>query len=684
MASRKTADQTGDVSVALDHAGRLLERNPALARQQAEEILRILPGQPQAMIILAAALRRGGRFEAAEACLRRLISQVPGWWVAQSQLGRSLAAAGKALPALHALRRAALAAPDQNDGWQALGDHCRLMGLAQEAAYCNDRQIRASVQNPELLAAADLLCKNQLGLAERALKDYLKRHATDFVAIRMLAELAARLGRSEDSETLLARCLELAPNFRPALQNYAFVLQRQNKPLEALAVLEGPLAQQPDDPNLRVTKAAAMVQIGNYAEAIALYDGVLRQYPDQPRLWMSYGHALKTENRSKTAIAAYRRSIDQLPTLGESYWSLANLKTFRFDQADIAAMEAQLARADLQGDDRLHFHFALGKAFEDQGRFELSFDHYQRGNALRRKQIGFDALDTAGKIDRTIALFDCPFLARHQETGCQDPDPIFVVGLPRSGSTLIEQILASHSQVEGTMELPDLHAIVKSLNGRKKRGDPSLYPAVLAEMEGARLREMGEDYLRRTRIQRKTDRPFFIDKMPNNFLHAGLIHLMLPNAKIIDARRHPMGSCFSAFKQHFARGQSFSYDLADVGRYYADYVRLMAHFDAVLPGRIHRVHYEAMVTDTEAEIDRLLAYCGLEFEPACLSFWQTERSVRTASSEQVRQPIFTDGLDHWRHFDPWLGPLKAALGQIVEQYPYQTKETGSRPSCINL
>jgi tetratricopeptide (TPR) repeat protein len=654
----------------------LLERDPGLAGQQAEEILRVIPGQPQAMVILAAALRRGGRSDAAETCLRRLICQFPGWWVGQFQLGQTLAIAGKAQPALHALRRAAAAAPDQNDCWQALGDHCRLLGLSTEAELCNDRQIKASIQNPELFAAADLLCKNQLGLAERALKSYLKRHPTDFVAIRMLAELASRLGRSEDSETLLARCLELAPNFRPALQNYAFVLQRQNKPLEALAVLEGPLAQEPDDPNLRVTKAAALVQIGNYAEAIALYDGVLRHYPNQPRLWMSYGHALKTENRGTAAIAAYRRSIAQLPTLGESYWSLANLKTFRFEPADIAAMEKQIARADLLDDDRLHFHFALGKAFEDLGRFAESFDQYQRGNLLRRKQIAYDPEDTAGKIDQTIALFDRPFLARHQGSGCHDPDPIFVVGLPRSGSTLIEQILASHSQIEGTMELPDLHAIVKALNGRKKRGDPSLYPAVLTELDAARLRELGEDYLKRTRIQRKTGRPFFIDKMPNNFLHAGLIHLMLPNAKIIDARRHPMGACFSVFKQHFARGQAFSYDLADVGRYYADYVRLMAHFDAVLPGRIHRVHYEAMVTDTEAEITRLLDYCGLSLEPACLSFWQTKRSVRTASSEQVRQPIFTDGVDHWRHFNEWLGPLGVALGETVTNYPFQIKEDG--------
>ena len=650
----------------------MLERDAGLARQQAEEILRVLPGQPQAAVILAAALRRGGQPAESAARLRRLIAEHPGWWTAQFQLGQSLAAAGEARPALLAFRRAAAAAPDQTDCWRGLGDHCRLMGLEAEAAESNDRQLRTAVHHPDLIAAAELLGKNQLGLAERALKGYLKRHPTDFVALRMLAELAARLGRYEDSETLLARCLEVAPDFAPARQNYAFVLQRQNKPLEALAALEQPLAREPGDPNLRVIKAAALVQIGQYAEAIELYDAVLSRYPDQPRLWMSYGHALKTENRREAAVAAYRKSIAQAPHLGESYWSLANLKTFRFSPWEIMAMRAQLAREDLLDEDRLHFHFALGKAHEDLGEHEESFRHYERGNALRRQQIGYDAAETTARIDRTIALLDRPFLARRRDCGCPADDPIFVVGLPRSGSTLIEQILSSHSRIEGTMELPDLHAMVKTLGGRRKRGDPSHYPEVLADLPPARFRELGEEYLRRTRVQRKTARPLFIDKMPNNFLHAGLIHLMLPNARIIDARRHPMAACFSVFKQHFARGQAFSYGLEDAARYYADYVRLMEHFDRVLPGRIHRVHYEAMVTDTEAEIRRLLAYCGLEFEPGCLSFWQNKRSVRTASSEQVRQPIFTDGLDQWRHFAPWLDPLAAALGPLAEDYPYQT------------
>ena len=425
------------------------------------------------------------------------------------------------------------------------------------------------------------------------------------------------------------------------------------------------MALEPGDPHAQISKAACLVQIGRYAEAIDIYATVLRQYPTQPKLWMSYGHALKTENQRDACIAAYRRSIDLLPSLGEAFWSLANLKTFCFDGHELAAMKRELARPELSEEDRLHFHFSLGKALEDAADYADSFNHYRAGNRLRHRQIGYDAEETTQRVDRSIALFDAPFFLRRAGLGSMASDPIFIIGLPRSGSTLIEQVLASHPQVEGTMELPDLVAIANLLGGRKKRGDPSRYPEVLAELEPFRLAELGEEYLGRTRIQRKTDRPRFVDKMPNNFFHIGLIELILPNAKIIDARRHPMATCFSAYKQHFARGQGFSYDLADVGRYYVDYVRLMSHFNSILPGRVHRVDYENMVNDSEHEIRRLLEYCGLAFHPACLTFWRNTRSVRTASAEQVRQPIFTEGLNQWRHFEAWLGPLKLALSDVL-------------------
>ncbi len=333
-------------------------------------------------------------------------------------------------------------------------------------------------------------------------------------------------------------------------------------------------------------------------------------------------------------------------------------------------MLAQLARPDLDDEeDRLHFEFAIGKGLEDAERYEDSFAHYSAGNALRRRGLEYCADDTSVHVARSKNLFDKNFFSSREGGGASSSDPIFIVGLPRSGSTLIEQILASHSTVEGTMELPDIIALVRRLSGKKAKSEQSLYPDILESLTAAELTALGNEYLERTRIQRKTGKPHFIDKMPNNFLHIGLIHLALPNAKIIDARRHPMACCFSGFKQHFAKGQHFTYSLADIGRYYRDYVELMAHFDAVLPGRVHRIFYERMIDDTEREVRRLLEFCGLEFEPACLRYYENTRAVRTASSQQVRQPIFREGLEHWRHFERWLGPLQDSLGPVLTRYP---------------
>jgi tetratricopeptide (TPR) repeat protein len=384
---------------------------------------------------------------------------------------------------------------------------------------------------------------------------------------------------------------------------------------------------------------------------------------------MSYGHSLKTAGRQSQSIAAYRKAIELSPQLGDAYWSLANLKTFRFTPAEIAAMRKQLARTDLAAEDRYHVHFALGKALEDAHEFAASFEHYAEGNRLRRAAIHYDPDRTTGSVDRSRQLFSTDFFAARAGAGAPEPDPIFIVGLPRAGSTLVEQILASHSLVEGTMELPDITAIVQSLTRPREGGTSSRYPEIVASLGHAELRGLGERYLAQTRIQRKTGAPFFIDKMPNNWAYVGLIALILPNAKIIDARRHPLSCCFSGFKQHFARGQHFSYSLDDIGRYYRDYVALMAHFDAVLPGRVHRVIYERMVEETEDEVRRLLEYCGLPFEDACLRFYENARAVRTASSEQVRRPIFRDAVEHWRNYEPWLGPLKTALGPVLDAYP---------------
>jgi tetratricopeptide (TPR) repeat protein len=514
--------------------------------------------------------------------------------------------------------------------------------------------------DPRLVAAAMAMNDNLLHEAEPLLRGLLKQNPFDVRAIRLFAELAGRIGRYTDAENLLRRAIELAPGFTPARANLALVLYRTNRAAEAIEELARVTAEDPDNLGVANLQAAAFGRIGEFDEALALYAAVLKEIPAQPKVWMSYGHMLKTVGRTAEGIAAYRRAIALSPGLGEVWWSLANLKTVRFSDEDIAAMQAALNAADLAPEDRWHLGFALGKALEDRGQAEPAFAHYAAANALRKKRLPYRAQDTTAQVDAMIAAATPALFVRGAGAGCAAPDPIFVLGMPRAGSTLIEQILSSHSAVEGTTELPDIAMLARAIDD---------YPAALADMSAGELRALGEDYLERTRVQRHTARPLFIDKMPNNWLHAGFIHLILPNAKIIDARRHPLSCCFSNFKQHFARGQGFTYDLDDVGRYYRDYVRLMAYIDMVLPARVHRVIYERMVEDTEGEVRALLAYCGLEFEPACLAFYDNDRAVRTPSSEQVRQPIYREGTEAWKPFEPWLGPLEAALGPVLAAYP---------------
>ena len=519
-----------------------------------------------------------------------------------------------------------------------------------------EQSIRSALHDPLLMEAALALAENRLPDAEPRLRAYLKRDPFNVAAIRMMAELAARIGRLPDAEKLLRRALELAPDFNPARANLATVLHRMNRSPEAIAELDRLMLLEPDNSGHANLKAAASGRIGEYEEALRLYDGVLAKHPNHAKVWMSKGHILKTLGRQGDAVAAYRRALELAPGLGEAWWSLANLKTVRFTDADVTAMQAATARADLSDEDRFHLDFALGKALEDRGAHTESFRHYDSANRLRRAHLPYDAAETSAAVDRQIALLTPAFLAARAGQGHDAPDPIFVLGMPRAGSTLIEQVLASHSRVEGTMELPDMPQLLRQ--AEKLGGVAALTPEQRAEL--------GRQYLERTQIQRKTGKPFFIDKLPNNWLHTGFIHLILPNATIIDARRNPLSCCFSNFKQHFARGQAFSYSLSDMGRYYADYVRLMDHVDSVLPGRVIRVFHEDMLDDSDASIRRLLEACGLPFEEACLRFWETERAVRTASSEQVRRPIFRDGADAWQAYDAHLDPLRAALGDAMQ------------------
>lgn len=522
------------------------------------------------------------------------------------------------------------------------------------------RALAAALQNAQLMNAALALHDNRIADAEPLLRSYLKDDPFDVAAIRMLAEVAARIGRYRDSENLLRRALELAPRFGAARANLATVLYRQGRPADAIAELD--LLREEDGQTIGQAnlKAAALGRIGEFEEAIGLYEAILKDAPAQPKVWMSYAHTLKTVGRTDDGVSAYRKALEIAPHLGEVWWSLANLKVVTFSEADVATMQEALKSQSLSDADRLQLDFALGKALEDRKDFAAAFSHYAAGNALRRKSDSYSADETTAFVNQSIDLFTPAFFSARTDWGCPARDPIFILGMPRAGSTLIEQILSSHSHVEGTQELPDIPALAR--RGRD-------YPQRLADLGKDKIRDLGEEYLRRTRVQRKTDRPMFIDKLPNNWAHVAFIHLILPNATIIDARRHPLACGFSNFKQHFARGQNFTYALDDMGHYYCDYVRLMQHIDAVLPGRVHRTIHERLIDHTESETRALVAACGLDFEDATLRFFETERAIRTPSSEQVRRPINRDGTDAWQGFEPWLQPLKDALGPVLISYP---------------
>jgi tetratricopeptide (TPR) repeat protein len=556
--------------------------------------------------------------------------------------------------------------PDNLGAQRMLGRLLRQLGRDGEAAQAEMAAVRGAARDPAMIAIAEALLANDLPAAETGLRQRLANQPTDVAAIRMMAELAGRLGRYGDAESLLRRALELAPSFTAAEANLAMVLYKQSRFPDAAAVLEAVLARDPGNTGNRNLLAATLGRIGDYDEALALYGELTQTFPDHAKLWMSYGHILKTVGRLDDSIAAYRRALAAEPHLGEVWWSLANLKTVTFDDADIAAMEAALAQ-DLAHEDALHLHFALGKAWGDRRDASTSFQHYAAGNALRSEELGYNPDNTTGQVDRMIDVLTPAFLAERAGLGDPAPDPIFILGLPRAGSTLLEQILASHSAIEGTMELPDIPAMAMR-EVRDGGHDPRDWPGAVAAMPPERFAELGAEFLDRTRVQRKTAKPFYIDKLPNNWSYAGFIHLILPNAKIIDARRNPMDCCFSNFRQHFAKGQAFSYSLDHIGRYYADYVRAMDHYDSVLPARIHRVIHERLLDDPEAEVRAMLAYLGLPFEEACMEFHRNTRAVRTASSEQVRRPLNRDGVDQWEPYAPWLGPLRAALGDLVETY----------------
>jgi tetratricopeptide (TPR) repeat protein len=658
--------ENGDLRTAIKNAVDLLAHDPKLAEEQVHEILKIYPDTLEAKRILASAYRLQKMPQKGLDVLTPLFALYSDSPEFLLEIAQCLGGVGRGEDAISALRRAVRLDPKYAPAWQRLGHQLAVAGDEDGSRQAFQRHFELSTRHPQLIEAVRLMRDGKLGKAERIVRDLLKKYPADVSAIKMLADIGFKMGRLTDAGLLLERCLELAPDFHAARHGYAMALMRQQKQEAALVEAEKLLALEPNNSNFLTLKASILVRIGDHEEAIEIYQKVLAHYPNQARAQMSYGHALKTVGRLDEAIEAYRKCIRLSPEVGEAYWSLANLKTVRFSDEDIENMRKQVTTEGGDADDQSHLAFALGKALEDRGEFDESFRFYKRGNAIRQIEHRHNLQINVMESVRQVRVLNESFLEQRKGWGCPAPDPIFVVGLPRAGSTLVEQILASHSQVEGTTELQDIIAISRKLGGRSRKNPAGTYPEVLAELTADQFRELGESYLETTRIQRN-DTPFFTDKMPNNFRHIGLIHLILPNSKIIDARRHPMGGCFSGFKQLFAHGQTFTYGLEDIGKYYRDYVRLMDHWDAVLPGRVHRVQYEEMVADTESQIRALLDYCELAFEEQCLRFYETDRAVRTPSSEQVRKPIYKRGLEQWRNFEAHLDPLKEALGPEVRQ-----------------
>ena len=654
-----------DVDLRLIRIASLLESNPAAAAREAAQIVRSHPQHAAALLLLGTAHRASGDAQAAAAELGALAAAQPDSAPVQLELGRTLAAQGDAERAFGALSKAVQLQPDLAEAWAELAALHAVRGDLQacDAAYANFTRLAPPERH--LSEAAAALAARRLPAAEARLRERLARSPRDVGALRLLAEVATEREDYVEAERLLGECLTLAPGYSEARLDLARVLHSQQKAAPMLPLLERLLALEPDSFRFRTLQASALNLLGQNLRARQIYEQMLTEFPDHELLWLYYGHALRIAGQLGEAVAAYRKSAQLKPQFAEAWFSLGNLKTVRFSDEDTATMQAQAARADLDDNTRLQFEFALGKAFEDQRIFATSFEHYARGNALRRAMVQYQAEGFTRFVQRSCALYTPEFFATRAGSGNPAPDPIFVVGLPRSGSTLIEQILASHSQVEGTRELPDIPGFALELGALERPDKPPAYPASVARLERAQLTALGDRYLAQTRPHRVLGRLRFVDKMPANFNHVGLIHLLLPNAKIIDVRRAPLACCFANFKQHFQSGVWFTYNLEDLGHYYRDYVQLMRHFDSVLPGRVHRVQYEALVGDLEGEVRRLLAYCGLPFEDQCLRFYQTERAVQTVSSDQVRKPLYADAVDQWRNFEPWLGPLKEALGDLA-------------------
>jgi tetratricopeptide (TPR) repeat protein len=634
---------------------------------RAVDTLPTTPENGELLYLRAVAQRMLGDTAAALATLATLERMNPRFSRLYQERGYCYVALKQAPQAIAAFLRGVNVNPALPASWRMLEGLYRMTGQAANAAQAAAHSATLQKLPPAVITATALFHDGELAESEQMVRDFLLKQGHHVEAMRLLARIGMEHDVLDDAQLLLEAVLDLEPDYRAARFEYAQVLCRRHLYPQAEEQTAKLLALDRSNRDYRALHAMTHVGLGQHERAIELYRELLAGAAHPAELHLSIAHSLKTLGERAPAIAAYHAAAATREGFGDAWWSLANLKTYRFTDAELGQMRAAEAAAATSAVDRYHLCFAVGKALEDREQYADSFEYYARGNALKRATSRYrpEVIELNTRLQIEVCTRE--LFAHNQGSGARAADPIFIVGLPRSGSTLIEQILASHSAVEGTHELADIPRMVVELQGRDWQLENPRYPAVLAQLHDADYRRLGEKYLRDTHHYR-SGRAHFIDKMPNNFRHVGLIHLMLPNARIIDARREPMACCFGNLKQLFAHGQEFAYSVEDIARYYRTYLELMRHWDEALPGRVLRVQYEDVVADLEGNVRRVLDYCGLEFEPACVEFYRTERSVRTASSEQVRQPIYREALEQWRHYEPWLGPLREALEDALTRY----------------
>jgi tetratricopeptide (TPR) repeat protein len=636
----------------------------------AERLLRALeaqyPGEVNCQWLLGVALLDQDKVAESLACLQSALARAPDFAAARVDLARAYRRAGRAAQAREEVRRVLETMPHHHRAWLAYGDVLVDLDQCREAAVAFERARLTDPYRAQIEAATAALVADERSKAEELFRGILQEDPSHVAALCGLAALALAADRADDTERLLRHALRQSAYVPLAYRGLGTALIRLGRLQEAEVAARHLERIEPGSPQTWVTVAAVATRLMRQEEALRAYERAADLKPDEVGLRVSAGHVQKTLGRRRESEASYKAALQMDPGIAEAYWSLADLKNYTFSDEEIAAMQQLLASDKRQRSNEAQLHFALGRAFEQRQEYARAFAHYAQGNALRRLDAPFDAGKFERRSERIRAFFDAAFFAERAGSGNPSPAPIFIVGLPRSGSTLIEQILASHSRVEGTMELPNILNIVAQFDDMAATRDG--YPESARRATPAQLTALGGRYLQETAPLLRSGRDHFTDKMPNNFSHIGLIHAILPRAILIDARRHPLDACFSTFKQHFAEGQGFSNDLEDLGRYYRCYLALMDHWDAVLPGRVLHVQYEELVREPQAHIRRLLEHCGLEFEPACLKFHETRRPVRTASAEQVRQPLYTSGVDYWRHFEAELEPLRRALGDCLERF----------------